>query len=98
VCREFSLNQATLRQLRDLRRQFTELLVTMGFVPRNSVQQAGAAAALSRTKVAGVRGWWDAHSRSEEVVCAVVCAGLYPNLVQAEGQPGHVSWFNAKER
>ena len=41
---------------RDLRRQFTELLVTMGFVPRNSVQQAGAAAAPSRTQGCGCEG------------------------------------------
>jgi len=96
VCREYSLSEPTLRQLRDLRRQFSDLLGTMGFIPRKpSFQGNRGGSAMPQVEE---KGYWDANSKSEEVVCAVACAGLYPNLMQAEGQTGQVSWFNLKER
>ena len=73
VCRKFSLNPAVLVQLRDLRKQFADLLQSIGFLAR-----AGRDAEAA-----------NANSKSAAIISAVVCAGLYPNIARVQKSSGN---------
>jgi HrpA-like RNA helicase len=88
VCRDHCLNAAVLVQLRDLRRQFADLLKNIGFLPRRG---EGNRSRNSRPLANG--SLFDQESNanggSTAVVCGVVCAGLYPNIVKVEQWRGN---------
>ena len=69
--RENYLSRATLFQMEDLRRQYASLLSEIGFLPDgfrlNSRQESFA----------------NSNSSKDTIVRAVLCAGLYPNVVVA---------------
>jgi ATP-dependent RNA helicase DHX36 len=60
----------------EMRRQFAELLADMGFVIKPA---RGFARALDRDLVA-----WNRHANDVEVLRAVMCAGLFPNIVSVK--------------
>jgi len=73
-CAKNFLNRNALSEIGDMRRQFVELLIQIGFV---------------RTKTTSTRdidvqtSEYNSNSKKEEIVTAVVCAGLYPNVAHA---------------
>nr|XP_022340019.1 ATP-dependent RNA helicase DHX36-like [Crassostrea virginica] len=73
-CYDNFLTENTLRMLKKMKKQFSELLYNIGFVsscdPRNTFSNV--------------------HSDNENLITAVICAGLYPNIakVRKPGKPG----------
>ena len=65
-CAKYCLSEASLSQIRDMRRQFVDLLAGIGFAPKGGGAQSGL----------------NGNSNSEAVVCAVAFSGLYPNLLK----------------
>ena len=73
VCRKFSLNPTVLLQLRDLRKQFVDLLQSIGFLARRD----------------GLMHEKNANSKKPAIVSAVICAGLYPNIARLQNLNGN---------
>eukprot|EP00978_Attheya_sp_CCMP212_P018599 scaffold51117_cov43-Attheya_sp.AAC.3 len=83
--RENFLSRLTLFQMEDLRRQFADLLVDIGFLPkkfrletrgRNTKQTERKAVDFSSSDA-------NANSQNIHLVKAILCAGLYPNIIVA---------------
>ena len=70
-CRRNVLSWTTLMEIGDLRRQLLELLGQIGFVDRT----------LREDDVE--RSRYNTCGRNEQIVHAVICAGLFPNVAQA---------------
>lgn len=77
-CSSNYLNQNALREIRDARLQFLDLLCNIGFLDRSALSERG-----------NRKHWDEAALRSSlfnengdkpEVVHAVICAGLFPNV------------------
>jgi HrpA-like RNA helicase len=64
------LGRMSLFQMEDLRKQFTGLLTDIGFLPKGF-------------KLQGVNKTENANSQNMGLVKAVLCAGLYPNIIVA---------------
>lgn len=69
-CAANFLSRNALTEIGDMRRQFVELLGQIGFVSSSEVRHV-------ETSVYNLNG------KKEEIVTAVVCAGLYPNVAHA---------------
>jgi len=71
-CNQNFLNYSTLIEIGDMRRQFVDLLDQIGFVSKRKIQN-------SDVKVSQ----YNANAKKDEIVTAIVCAGLYPNVAHA---------------
>ena len=94
-CQENYLNYVALREISDARRQFLDLLCSLGFIDRSAVMGNG-----SRIDPAKLRGCtFNRYARKEEVVHTVLCAGLYPNIAHLDQSPtmDYTMWHK-KER
>jgi len=68
------LNRNALSDIGDMRRQFFELLIQIGFVRTKTTSTRDVDVQTSE---------FNSNSKKEEIVTAVVCAGLYPNVAHA---------------
>lgn len=75
-CRENFLSKPTLINMRDLRKQFRQILKDAGFLHRESFKEHDKAAKREARKVAGD----DMNSGDLRLVKAILCAGLFPNI------------------
>jgi hypothetical protein len=94
-CQSNYLNHVALREIGDSRRQFLDLLCSIGFLDRKTV--IGHDTKLdSRTLQSSP---WNENANKPELVHAVICAGLYPNVTRLE-QPtyGEYTMFHKDER
>jgi len=74
--RENFLSRMTLFHMEDLRRHYANLLVDIGFLPKG--YRAGKGAVNGQNNEAsGV----NSHSGNKALLKAVLCAGLYPNVI-----------------
>jgi HrpA-like RNA helicase len=76
--RESFLSRLTLFQMTDLRKQFADLLVDIGFLPKGSKVS-------DRNKNNNIKLSESANGNAGNValIKAVLCAGLYPNIIVA---------------
>jgi len=82
-CQENYLNHIALREIGDARRQFLDLLCGIGFLDRNAVMGNGSRVDPEQLKSCH----FNRHAKKTEVVHAVICAGLYPNVLRLEQSP-----------
>ena len=89
-CRENYLNYTALREIGDARRHFLELLCRIGFVDYNEVKNLDWKTVKESS--------FSKHANKPELVHAVICAGLYPNVACLE-QPAigdYTMWHKAE--
>ena len=77
--RDSFLSRLTLIQMEDLRRQFSDLLKDIGFLPSDFRLMGGPNGRRSETP----RSVADAYSDNMPLIKAILCAGLYPNIIVA---------------
>eukprot|EP00850_Spirogloea_muscicola_P015416 SM000117S25536 [mRNA] locus=s117:306081:317487:- [translate_table: standard] len=90
-CRSSFLSYQTLEMLRDLRRQFANLLADIGFlkVPQQaSSRSADWADDLSKP--------WNTHAASPSIIKAVLVAGLHPNVTAMSDEGGRPRWSDGQ--
>ncbi|KAK3254708.1 hypothetical protein CYMTET_36081, partial [Cymbomonas tetramitiformis] len=88
------LSGQVLRNVADMKRQFAELLGTIGFVKggprvRAMEKEAAFAGGDGVMKATGVEA--NQHNSSLELVRAVLCAGLYPNVARIDARAGFLT-------
>jgi HrpA-like RNA helicase len=84
--RESFLSRLTLFQMEDLRRQFSDLLKDVGFLPRDFRLMGGSGRNARETnsrRPETPRSAADAYSDNTALIKAILCAGLYPNIIVA---------------
>lgn len=81
-CDQNYLNRTALMEIKDMRRQFLDLLCQIGFVS-GSGTTIDADGNWKRRNEATLLAPCNVHSQKEAVVDAVICAGLYPNVAHA---------------
>eukprot|EP00850_Spirogloea_muscicola_P015823 SM000124S25955 [mRNA] locus=s124:410023:420711:+ [translate_table: standard] len=89
-CRSSFLSYQTLEMLRDLRRQFANLLADIGFlrVPQASSRSVDWADDLSKP--------WNTHAASASIIKAVLVAGLHPNVAAMTDEGGRPRWSDGR--
>jgi ATP-dependent RNA helicase DHX36 len=78
------LSRATLQMLQSMRRQFVDILCSAGFLPPSPAGGAPGAIMLGGSAA-------NENSSQEDVVKAVVAAGLYPNVIAVRKHGGRPS-------
>jgi len=73
-CEEFFLSSNTLRTISDLRAQFVEVLSDAGFVQSGRGKRAGIIEGHISNQ----------NSTNIKLIRAIICAGLYPNVVRIQ--------------
>lgn len=79
-CRENYLNHVSLREIGSARKQFIDLLAGIGFL------HIGDSRKIEEDKLR--LSSFNAQSKKLELVHAVICAGLYPNVARLDQTPG----------
>jgi HrpA-like RNA helicase len=79
-CYSNYLNYVALREIGDARRQFLDLLCGIGFLKRKAV--IGSNSRVDSRALQASR--CNENSQNTELVHAVICAGLYPNVAHLE--------------
>ncbi|CAK9322974.1 unnamed protein product [Citrullus colocynthis] len=96
-CWDNFLSPVTLQMMDDMRMQFLDLLSDIGFVNKS---RGPSVSFLSKTyfgrEILGPLKAYNQYSHDLEMVCAVLCAGLYPNVVQCKRR-GKRTAFYTKE-
>ncbi len=96
---KYFLSLQTLQTMRDMKRQFIELLAEIGFVPRTKLPKrtqrvqlmegtavgGGGATIYSDGILEATGAALNSHSDNLQLVTSVLVAGLYPNFVQVKG-------------
>lgn len=77
--RENFLSRMTLFQMEDLRKQYAKLLIDIGFLPRSYRMDRAQSANKDQSKGNAPND----SNKSMHMVKAVLCAGLYPNIIVA---------------
>jgi hypothetical protein len=80
--RDNFLSRMTLFQMEDLRKQYSNLLVGIGFLPAG-FQLAGKGGQQNKNSQQVSLGSANANASNLALVKAVLCAGLYPNILVA---------------
>jgi hypothetical protein len=82
--RESFLSRLTLFQMEDLRKQYSDLLVNVGFLPKE-FRLKGGKGRDGRGSDGSVapQSSADAYSHNIPLIKAILCAGLYPNIIVA---------------
>lgn len=79
-CRENFLSKPTLINMRDLRKQFREILKSAGFAHALSYAKEKTMTREEKEAMRKAPGGDDANSADLKIVKAILCAGLYPNI------------------
>eukprot|EP00026_Physarum_polycephalum_P000677 Phypoly_transcript_00678.p1 GENE.Phypoly_transcript_00678~~Phypoly_transcript_00678.p1 ORF type:complete len:1395 (+),score=271.52 Phypoly_transcript_00678:28-4212(+) len=81
-CQKFFLDSNTLRNIYDMKRQFVELLSEIGFMPPHLLE-------TSKDKSKNISGgeYFNTNAESIKLIKAVLCAGLYPNVLRVVPSP-----------
>ncbi|KAL6067310.1 DEAH (Asp-Glu-Ala-Asp/His) box polypeptide 57 [Balamuthia mandrillaris] len=102
-CRMNFLSLPTLRMIADMKKEFKNLLKEIGFLGLQFTHHQKP----SSSKVAGEESGmltyvdnWNKNAENMQLLRAVICAGLYPNVVKAQrhvapvkaGKGGSISW------
>lgn len=83
-CRKNYLNQVSLREIGNARKQFLDLLSSIGFLDLGEGNINEEMLKLSS---------FNKHSKKLELVHAVICAGLYPNIARLDNiGSDHALW------
>lgn len=94
-CQENYLNHVALKEIGDGRRQYLDLLCGIGFLDRNILMESGSRIDSKRLKPC----IFNRNAKKVEVVHAVICAGLYPNVARLEQSTSmNVSILHKEER
>ncbi|KAL7459630.1 hypothetical protein ACHAWC_011381 [Mediolabrus comicus] len=72
-CRDNFLNFVALREIGDSRRQFVDLLCSIGFLNKSDVRK--------------LKSPFNRHAKKHELVHAVCAAGFYPNIARLDLSP-----------
>lgn len=83
---ESFLSRLTLFQMEDLRKQFADLLVDVGFLPRGFRLKGGHgrnSCGSNSRNANDPPSAADAYSDNMPLIKAILCAGLYPNIIVA---------------
>ena len=90
-CQTNFLSVQTLRMITQMKRQFLDLLVEIGFVNAAAARGGGGGGGRGKRQqqVGSAMGGdeYNRHSAQLHLIRAVLCAGLYPNVVRVEVQP-----------
>jgi hypothetical protein len=95
-CTTHYLSSSTLRMIQQSKKQYIELLLEIGFLQAKHLAGAlggkgggkGKGGGRGRVVLGPVGGtWYNANAEQVAVIKAVICAGLYPNLVKVEPPP-----------
>ena len=89
-CKKNYLNRTSFIEISDMRRQFFQLLSSIGFIDETQVKTVDELIA-SR---------YNENSDKEEVLNAAICAGLYPNIAHVVKEPGSAAYnlFHKSEK
>lgn len=77
-CKEMFLNHSALNEIKDARTHYLDLLCSQGFVDRQRLGRNPQKRSFDENAL--ILGGYCRNSRIEEVVHAVLCAGLFPNV------------------
>lgn len=79
------LSRLTLFQMEDLRKQFADLLVDVGFLPREFRLKGGrnVRGSNNNRRPEAPPSAADVYSDNMPLIKAILCAGLYPNIIVA---------------
>lgn len=93
-CQENYLNHVALREIGDARRQFLDLLCSIGFLDRKVVMENGSRIDPKLLKSC----YFNQHAKKTEVINSVICAGLYPNVLRLDQSPSsdHSMWHKGE--
>lgn len=81
---ESFLSRLTLFQMEDLRRQLSDLLVDVGFLPKDFRLKGGKRRKGRKLdEPEALQSAADAYSDNMPLIKAILCAGLYPNIIVA---------------
>lgn len=99
-CRSNYISFSTMREIADSRRQFLDLLCSTGMVDRKKIASTDADKKMScnlEQKV--ITSVYNENGENRDVIHAVVCAGLYPNIGHLR-QPvsGDYTLYHKQER
>ncbi|XP_054841159.1 putative ATP-dependent RNA helicase DHX57 isoform X2 [Eublepharis macularius] len=89
-CRQNFLSESVLQEMASLKRQFTELLSDIGFVKEGlrakDIERNGSWGGDGVLDATGVEA--NANSENVKLISAILCAALYPNVVQVKTPDG----------
>lgn len=77
-CQANYLNYQALNEIGDARRHFLDLLCSIGFVDKDAVGRKNTAVDAEHFQ----KSIYNENSNNQDVLHAVICAGLYPNIAQ----------------
>ena len=89
-CREYYLNHTSLREISSARRQFIDLLCGIGFL--HSIDDQKFDEEKLKTSP------FNTQSKNIELVHAVICAGLYPNIGRLDQNGSDYTLWHNSER
>ena len=78
-CRRYFLSNTTLRMIDEMRKQFFELLIGIGFV---SEMRGSSKSSRRRWQKHLLNGPHNANASNLSLIRSVICAGLYPNILR----------------
>eukprot|EP00814_Leptocylindrus_danicus_P002099 CAMPEP_0116048816 /NCGR_PEP_ID=MMETSP0321-20121206/29806_1 /TAXON_ID=163516 /ORGANISM="Leptocylindrus danicus var. danicus, Strain B650" /LENGTH=289 /DNA_ID=CAMNT_0003531147 /DNA_START=349 /DNA_END=1218 /DNA_ORIENTATION=+ len=106
-CRKYFISFATLKEISELRLHFLDLLDQIGFIDKhslsllkNSNSNSSSSSSLEQRHIQ--RCPYNVNGKCDNVVSAVICAGLYPNVARVDAASsdtgGLPSLWHKKER
>ena len=78
-CRRYFLSNTTLRMIDEMRKQFFELLIGIGFM---SEMRGSSKSSRRRWQKHLLNGPHNANASNLSLIRSVICAGLYPNILR----------------
>jgi len=75
-CQTYYLSYQALREIKDSRKQYLDLLCSIGFVDRTKIAGLGHTTTTTTTTTS----LYNENGKNNIVLNAVLCAGLYPNI------------------
>jgi ATP-dependent RNA helicase DHX29 len=84
------LKHSVLREIRDARFQFLDLLSNIGFLDRAALTDDGSRSRWNDDLIRASR--FNDNGSNVNVFNAVICAGLYPNVARIDVSPGSLNY------
>lgn len=86
-CQANYLSTQAMREIHDARRQFLDLLCSIGFVDRNNIREGGI-----------IKSIYNENGDKLELLNAVFCAGSYPNIAHLTPTTSGYELYHKTER